>query len=70
MSDQAREFVFFSMGVKPGEKVALFLDGRYVGDVKFSVSSGGKRLAWKVTRRLRLERVKRNGTKSSRRRGD
>jgi hypothetical protein len=70
VNQQPGEFVFFSMGVKPGEKVALFLDGRYVGDVKFAVSNGAKRLAWKVNSRLRLERVKRNGTKSSRRRGD
>ena len=70
MNDQTGEFVYFSMGVKPGEKIGIFLDGRYVGDVKFAVTNSHKRLAFKVNRRLRLQRVKRNCKKSSRRRGE
>jgi hypothetical protein len=67
VSKQESEFSFFSMGVKPGEKIGIYLDGRYVGDVKFVANNSHKRLAWKVSTRLRLQRTKRNGNKSSRR---
>jgi hypothetical protein len=50
------EYSFFSMGVRPDEKIAIMIDGKYCGDVKLLVSNNHRRLAWKVPSRIRLVR--------------
>lgn len=54
--DSDGDYQFFSMGVRANEKIAIFIDGKYHGDVKLLVSNNHRRLAWKVPPRIRLVR--------------
>lgn len=58
--EQPGEWKLISFGVKKDEKIGLYFQGRFIGDVKVRVSNGHRRMAFKCAPGLLLERANRH----------